>query len=179
MEKVLFIVPPYSDYDSFVNPAFNDSRMTKKTGEFKRLVTDMPIGLLSLSAYIKKNTDVCVRLLDFNILLNEIVDFDYESFANLFEDIFNNKEWSDFNPTVIGISALFTPVYHNMLDMANVLRLIFPQSLIMAGGFVPTNMFEEIFQESTSFDALCYGEGEKPLLALLQAKSSGENMTRF
>lgn len=179
MEKVLFIIPPYSDYDGFVNPAFNDSRMIKKSGEYKRLVTDMPIGLLSLSAYIKKHTDTAVALLDFNIVLNEMETFGYSSFSEMFRDVFSRQEWLDYNPTVIGISALFTSTYYNMLDMAKILRGIFPGALLIAGGAVPTCMFNEIYTDSSSFDALCYGEAEKPLLALLQAKSKGEDMTGF
>lgn len=179
MERVLFIIPPYSDYDGFVNPAFNDSRMVKKSGEYKQLVTDMPIGLLSLSSYIKEHTDTEVGLLDFNILLNEMDTFDYKSFADMFKDVFSRREWLDFNPTIVGISALFTSIYFNMLDMAKILRQIFPGSLIIAGGAVPTCMFNEIYEYSTSFDSLCYGEAEKPLLALLQAKSKGEDITHF
>jgi len=34
---------------------------------------------------------------------------------------------------------------------------------------VPTNMYKEIFRESTCFDALCYGEGERPFLGLVEA----------
>ena len=34
---------------------------------------------------------------------------------------------------------------------------------------MPTNMCDEIFRDSACFDALCYGEGEKPLLGLVQA----------
>jgi anaerobic magnesium-protoporphyrin IX monomethyl ester cyclase len=179
MEKVLFIIPPYSDYDGFVNPAFNDSRMVKKSGEYKRLVTDMPIGLLSLSSYIKKHTDTEVRLLDFNILLNEMESFEYSSFSDLFQTVFSGKEWLDFDPGIIGISALFTSTYYNTLDMAKVLRRIFPKALLIAGGAVPTCMYNEIFAESSDFDALCYGEAEKPMVALLQAKSKGEDIRRF
>lgn len=34
---------------------------------------------------------------------------------------------------------------------------------------MPTNLFREFFRDSDFFDALCYGEGEKPLLGLIQA----------
>ena len=173
MESVLFVIPPYSDYDDFLHPDYNDSRMLKGSREYKRLVTDMPIGLLSLSAYIKKQADVRVALLDFNILLNEMENFGYSCFEDMFRDTLKKKERLDFNPGVIGISALFTSTYYNMLSLAKVFREIFPTALIIAGGGVPTNMYGEIFKSSPFFDALCYGEGERPLAGLLQAKSAG------
>lgn len=179
MERLLFIIPPYSDYDGFVHPAFNDSRMMKKSGEYKRLVTDMPIGLLSLSAYLKKHTDTEVRLLDFNILLNELETFSYANFSDLFQEVFSRQEWLDFNPTIIGISALFTSTYYNMLDIGAIVRRIFPQSFLIAGGAVPTCMYHEIYAESNCFDALCFGEAEKPMLALLQAKQAGKKLADF
>lgn len=179
MQNILLIIPPYSDFDSFVSPEFNDSRMAKSNGEFKRLVTDMPIGLMSLSAYLKKHAQVQVRLLDFNIVLNEMDTFEYPNFKVMFRDIFTKQEWVDFQPTIIGISGLFTPVYYNMLDIVDVLRPLYPDSCIIAGGAVPTCMFKEIYQATQSFDALCYGEGEKPLLELVKARENNADIPTF
>ena len=169
MDKILFIVPPYVNFDSFLNPAFNERTVVKKSGNYGSVVTDMPIGLLSLSAYLKKYTAVEIKLIDFNIVLNKMESFDYSSFSELFCDFLSAKEWVDYAPSIIGISTLFTPSYYNMIDVAYVVRNIFPNALIIAGGGVPTNMYNEIFRDSTCFDALCYGEGEKPLLELVEA----------
>ena len=169
MDKILFIVPPYVKFDSFVNPGFNERTIVKKSGNYGSVLTDMPIGLLSLSAYLEKHTAVEIKLIDFNILLNKMERFEYSSFSELFRDFLSAKEWIDYAPSIIGISILFTPSYYNMVDIARVARDIFPTSLIIAGGGVPTNMYKEIFRDSTCFDALCYGEGEKPLLGLVKA----------
>lgn len=174
MEKILLIVPPYVGYDGFVHPAFNERTVVKKTGSYGSLVTDMPIGLLSLSAYLKKHAAVEIRLLDFNIVLNKMESFGYASFSELFQAVLSEKEWVDFAPGIIGISALFTPAYYNMLNVADAARRQFPSALIIAGGGVPVNMYNEIFRDSECFDALCYGEGEKPLLALVKAPDRKE-----
>lgn len=174
MEKILFIVPPYVNFDGFVNPAFNERTVVKKTGNYGSLVTDMPIGPLSLSAYLKKHAAVEVRLLDFNIILNKMESFNYSSFSGLFRDVLSEKEWIDYSPGIIGISALFTPAYYNMLEAAHTARELFPSALITAGGGVPVNMYTEIFRDSGCFDALCYGEGEKPLLGLVEASDKKE-----
>jgi len=174
MDKILFIIPPYAKFDSFVNPDFNEGTITKGSRQYRSVATDMPIGLLSLSAYLKKYTAVEIKLIDFNILLNKMESFEYGSFVELFSDFLSTKEWIDYAPSIIGISILFTPSYQNMLDIARCCRDIFPSAIIVAGGGVPTNMYKEIFRDSTSFDALCYGEGEKPFLGLVKANNKFE-----
>ena len=170
MDKILFIVPPNIDFNSFVEPGFNERVVTKRSGNYGHIVAEMPLGLLSLSAYLKKYTEVEIKLIDFNVVLNKVENFEYSSFSDLFHDFLPSGEWVDYAPTIIGISTLFTPEYHNMIDLAIVVRNLFPDALIIAGGGVPTNMYAKIFRDnSTCFDALCYGEGEKPLLELVQA----------
>lgn len=148
----------------------------KKNGVYGSVVTDMPIGLLSLSAYLKKYMLVETKLIDFNIILNKMESFDYSSFSDLFRESLSAKEWVDYGPTIIGISALFTSSYYNMIDIAEVARKIFPEALLLAGGGVPTNMYSEIFRDSDFFGALCFGEGEKPLLGLIRANNKKEFM---
>ena len=170
----MLIVPPYVSFDSFVNPLFNERTVVKKSGNYGSVVTDMPIGLISLSTYLKKHTAIEIKLIDFNIVLNKMESFEYSSFSALFDDFLSAEEWINYTPGIIGISTLFTPSYYNMIDIAHVARNIFPNALIIAGGGVPTNMYNEIFRDSTCFDALCYGEGEKPLLGLVEAIDKNE-----
>ncbi len=92
-------------------------------------------------------------------------------FLTYIKDVLSAKEWIDFNPDIIGLSSLFTPSYYNMIDLAQVLRQLFPKALIVAGGGVPTNMYNEIFRDSKNINALCFGEGEKPLLGLIKVKN--------
>ncbi|MEK7072363.1 MAG: radical SAM protein [Patescibacteria group bacterium] len=170
-DRLLFIVPPYITYTSFVKPDFNERVVFKKNGSFGSLVTEMPLGILSISSYLKKNINsIEIKFIDFNVVLNKMVDFSFGSFIELFYDFFSKKEWIDFKPTVVGISTLFAPAYHNMIDLGQAVRDLFPSALIVAGGGIPTNMFNQIFKESYCFDALCYGEGEKPFLGLMMAE---------
>lgn len=157
------------DYKRFVSPGFNERITVKKSGRYGSPITDMPLGVISLSAYLKKNAEVEVKLIDFNILLNKLESFDYDSFISLYRDFLTANDLHGYAPDIIGISTLFTTGYYNMIDIANLARDLFPKSLIIAGGGVPTNLFKRIFAECKSFDALCFGEGEKPLLELVKA----------
>lgn len=156
-------------YDRFVNPGFNERVTVKKSGKYGSPVTDMPLGVISLSTYLKKHAEVEIKLIDFNILLSKLESFKYNSFKDLFRDFLSAKKWIDYSPTIISISTLFTTGYFNMIDIADVVQDMFPKSLVIAGGGVPTNLYKRIFKESASFDALCFGEGEKPLLELVKA----------
>lgn len=174
MNRILFVIPPYITFESFVHPSFNDGTIEKEDGKYRNIVADVPMGLLSLSAYLKKHTDAQIQLIDFNIVLYKLKSFGYQSFSELFHDVLTTKEWQDFDPSIIGISALFVPAYYNALDLGSAARKIFPNALILGGGGIPTSMYREILGADTSFDALCYGEGEKPLLKLVKATDRNE-----
>ncbi|MFA6549287.1 MAG: radical SAM protein [Candidatus Margulisiibacteriota bacterium] len=171
MDKILFIVPLPITYDDFVHPAYNAKIIKKKNGGFASVLTDMPLGVLSMSAYIKKHATVETKLIDFNIILNKLEKFEYGSFTEFFYDYLSSSDSVNFAPDIICISALFTPAYFNMLEIAQCCRKIFPKAIITAGGGVPTNLYREIYSNSSCFDALCYGEGERALLDLVKAEN--------
>lgn len=174
MNKILFIVPPYVSFKSYTNPSFNDGVAIKESGRYKNYITDVPMGLISMSAYLRKYAKVEIKIIDFNIILKKINNFKYVSFSELFNECFLSKEIIDFQPDIIGISALFTPLYHNMIDTAEAARSIFPDAIIIGGGGVPSFMYKTITKDTKCFDALCYGEGEKPLLGLMLADNKKE-----
>lgn len=172
--KILFIIPPIISFNSFIKPASNTKSIKKKSNEYGCVITDIPLGVLSLSSYAKKIPNVEVKLIDFNIVLNKIENFEYDSFKELFDDFLSSEEWLNYSPDIIGISTLFTPSYYSMLDLAECCKNLFPKAMIFSGGGVPTNMYKEIFRDSNCIDAICYGEGEKPLLGLLKAENKAE-----
>lgn len=172
MTKILFIVPPNLSYDKYVNPPENTRQVPKKDGRlYGNLATDMPIGLISMSAYLKaycEPGELDIRLIDFNIELNALDRFEAASFGEFFSD-FLATHYGDFEPDIVGVSSLFSPSYFNLLDLGRCSRELFPQALVIAGGHVPSSMYRHVLKNCPDFDALCYGEGEKPLLNLIQA----------
>lgn len=169
MVKILFIVPPHISINDFLSPAFNARSVAKGNGTYGSVLTEMPLGVLSMSAFLKGHHEVETALVDFNIILNKLDEFPYQSFAGLYQDVLSSDTWSSFAPDIVSISSLFTPSYRNLLDIARCCREVFPDSLIVAGGGVPMNMHRQLFSECESIDAVCHGEGEKPLLGLVTA----------
>lgn len=169
MDRILFILPPSIEYEDFVRPSGNVRAFRKQDGFYGSVLTDTPLGALALSAYVKKHTGAQTRLLDFNVVLNKSERFPYPSFKEFFRETLASRQWRDYEPGVICISALFMLAYQNILDLAECCREAFPGALILAGGGVATNMYRELFEDSRCLDGLCYGEGERPLTRLLQA----------
>ncbi|MEN6374042.1 MAG: radical SAM protein [Smithella sp.] len=170
MEKILFIVPPSIDYEKFKYPPENVRTIPKKDGLYGSVLTDIPLGVLALSSYVKAYSDADTRLLDFNTVLNTLDSFPLSSFYDFFRQQLSDQKWHDYSPTIIGISALFTTSYHNVIDIVTCCREIFPDAIIIAGGAVPTNMYTQVFKDTDCFDALVYGEGERALLELVKAE---------
>ena len=86
LEKVLFLVPPTIDFQKFKNPPIYVRALPKKDGLYGSVLTDMPLGVLALSAYIKKHCDVEVDVIDFNVPLNKVDEFPYDNFFDFFKD---------------------------------------------------------------------------------------------
>jgi len=54
-------------FESFIKPAHNSRTFGKADGNiYNSLSTDLPVGAISMSAYLKKYLDVDVHLIDFN-----------------------------------------------------------------------------------------------------------------
>ncbi len=169
MKNVLMIVPPPLTFDSFVNPPeHNSSVITDKDGRrYGRMITEFPLGCLALSSYIKSKCDVNVALVDFSTICHKVERFTYNSFYEFFYNYLQN--YTAMSPDIICISSLFSTVYQSTLDIAKCCKEIFPNAVVIVGGSIGTHAYMELIEDSNdTIDGMCYGEGELPLLDLLQ-----------
>jgi anaerobic magnesium-protoporphyrin IX monomethyl ester cyclase len=110
--KILFLVPMHITFDSFCNPTGNTRAYPKKDGRYyNSLSTDLPLGPISISAYLKKHIDVDVKLIDFNVELNLIEQFNYKTFYDYCFDFLDSYE---YDPDIIAISSLFSAACFNI-----------------------------------------------------------------
>jgi radical SAM superfamily enzyme YgiQ (UPF0313 family) len=166
-ETFLFIVPMHVTFESFIDPYSNGRSYKKKDGKsYNSLSTDIPLGPISMSAYLKKFVDVDVKLIDFNVELNHTEEFPYDNFKDYCYDFLSKL---DYKPDIIGVSSLFSPSLHNFLACGEVAKELWVESLVIGGGNIPTNSYKQLYNEMNCnyFDAFCFGEGEKPLRDLL------------
>lgn len=171
MERILFIAPPNIAFSDFVAPPKNVGTITLGSSprEFGSVLTDIPLGIISLSAYLKRHLPLETRAVDFNVQLLRENDFLFSDFRSYFANRLSNPDLQSFEPTIICISAQFTSAYHSVIDLAEVCRQCFPKGMILAGGNLITAMYADLLADTRCIDAVCYGEGELPLLELLRS----------
>jgi radical SAM superfamily enzyme YgiQ (UPF0313 family) len=166
--KILFVVPPNIAFQDFVAPPANVKVQQHRGRTYGSVITDMPLGIISLSAYLRNHIEIETRAIDFNVALNKLELFKWPSFRAYFHEVLA-EEIARTNPDIIGISALFSTAFHSLVDLGEVARELQPDALLIAGGNVPTVSYRDIFRHTDVFDAVCHGEGELPLLQLLKA----------
>lgn len=164
MNKMLFVIPPYFNIDDFIG--------NSKTNILPAFT--MPYGILSLDAYMKAQcaSPVQTTILDLNVPLKAMLEEDPEvnrdDILDMFVDIVT-KAVSDSGPDVVGISALFNSSFRYMEDIAHAIKQVSRDTLIVAGGGLPSAAYERMLEYCPSIDAICKGEGEIPLAALMDA----------
>ena len=169
-QSILFLLPPNIEFEDFVNPPKNISTITKGKKQFGSVITDIPLGVISLSAYLKKHLDITCQCVDFNVELNKLIEFEYEDFASFFLNHLRQNITIYGEPDYVAVSSLFSPAYNSVVDLTVVARELFPKTTIIVGGNLPTSTYRELLRDSVEIDAICFGEGEKALLDLLKVK---------
>ena len=158
-------------WESFCNPKFFNLSVKKNDGRYYNLPrTDFPLGVLSMSSYIKDSVDIGSKLIDFNAEVSSISEVPFGSFDELCRFFFQRLE--GYTPDIVGISSLFSPSYENFLTCGREARDLWGESIIVGGGNIPTNSYELIYKSSAGdvFDGLCFGEGERPMRELVMSQ---------
>ena len=157
MKKILFILPPNIIFKEFFYPAKHNTRLISKNDgrEYGVVFTDMPLGCLSLSAYIKsKCQDIDTKLINFNTLLYTLKTSHLQnSFYSLFYEYLNEMS-QEYKPDIICISSLFMSNYQSTIELSKICKILFPNAVLILGGGVPTNLYREIFQENINIDKI-------------------------
>ena len=119
-----------------------------------------PYGLLSIATYLRKKISdkVNVQLFDCNI------DSD-KDFVELLK-----QKLSELKPDVVGISMMFDNSYKHLSDISAIIKNSNNKTIVVLGGLASISSAEFILNEQKNVDAICYYEGEKPLLKLIESE---------
>ncbi len=160
-ERILFVIPPYFNIDDY-GPGNRASVLPPFT---------IPYGILSLHAYLKARCakPVEVDILDLNLPLRQAVDRGETADILARFDHLIAERVNVFQPTVVGISALFNISFRYIQDIARVARQSAPEALIVAGGGLPSAAYQQVLDLCPDVDAICKGEGEIPVRDLVDA----------
>ncbi|MFH1288888.1 MAG: radical SAM protein [bacterium] len=158
--NIIFVVPPAIPIEEFLR----DDPTTGWT------YPSIPLGILSIASYVGAYAkDVDFTILDLSV---EISSFINDSNGLSLND-FIKQQMSDRckgkSPDIIGISAIFNSNGGYLHFISSQAKGLWPDVLVVAGGGLPTNMPEYVFENAPDVDALNIGEGEKSFLELVLA----------
>lgn len=159
--RILFVIPPYFNADDFIGQ--------EKTAVLPAFT--IPYGMLSLEAYLRKNctNKVQVKILDLNIDLKSLLDGG--SIVN-WSDLFAQRIYTEceaFSPDIVGISALFNSSFKYLEHTARSIKKYHADTLVVAGGGLPSAAYSRVLKQCPSIDAVCKGEGELAMRSLVDA----------
>jgi len=112
-----------------------------------------PLGLIALSAYLRKHAACQVRLID--MLYHGIAIKDIPGVLD------------DFKPQIVGLSSS-TPQMDNACWLSRLIKKCHPGIKVVIGGPHVSALPQSTLQEEASIDYVIAGEGEIPLLSLVQ-----------
>jgi radical SAM superfamily enzyme YgiQ (UPF0313 family) len=111
-----------------------------------------PYGVLSIASYLKKYA---------NDLVN-IKIFDCNLYSTYISELFD--ELSLYQPDIIGISMIYEHSNKYLNSILITIKSANDQSIVLLGGVAAMCSYREILDIYADIDAICYGEGELPLL---------------
>ncbi len=123
---------------------------------------DVPLGILYLSSYLKKNLNqkIDIHFLDLRLVKNK-----NEALVS---------KLKEYSPDIIGISLLAFEK-SCLPDLVNIIHEHSPDSKIVMGGPYPTYYYEEILTKDYA-DLVIIGEGEQVLLNLVDCWIEGRDI---
>lgn len=124
---------------------------------------DPPLGLICMSAYLNER-NLKTLVFDLNVEIKSNTEIN-----NFLSEL---KLKYVLSKTIFGISFL-TPYVYASYKIAEELRKLFPNNLIIAGGAHATFMAEEVLN-SKFVDIVVHGEGELTLFEIISGKSLNE-----
>ena len=112
--------------------------------------TAIPLGLAYIGARLIEGGHH-VRIFDFQIEKGDVF-----------------KQIDDFQPDVFGISVT-TPTANAAAGLVHQIKKRYPDRAIIAGGPHVSSLKREVFVESSDYDFLVIGEGERTIIELMEA----------
>ena len=126
-----------------------------RSGSGDEWMTFLPIGLGCLQAALKSRGHAC-RLANLSGRSRKEVQAYLEGQA----------------ADVVGVS-MFTFNRRRSLELLELARKVRPGAVLLAGGPHPTHLAAEVFEEGPALDAIVRGEGEQPLLGIVERLAAG------
>ncbi|MCX6985831.1 MAG: radical SAM protein [Lentisphaerae bacterium] len=134
-----------------------------------------PQGILHLGSYLKTyGRNIAVEYLDLFLKAETARNrpTSHLELADLLESHLNTIK-KDSPPDIVGLSCnmnIYAPIFHLCVG---VVKKIFPDSILVAGGHYPSTFSDEVLNDP-NVDTVIVGEGELPFLSLINKYQDGQ-----
>lgn len=143
--KILFINPPYTNFEGI-----------KESGGHM-----LPLSFGYLAAYARNK----IPDLEFDVLDCEVEGLNYQQIE---------ERVKGAKPDLVGITAPTPPMKH-VFKISEIIKRIYPDTPIVAGGIHPTVLPKRTLEEGREIDFVVVGEGEITFFELITALKSGRS----
>jgi radical SAM superfamily enzyme YgiQ (UPF0313 family) len=138
---------------------------------YRTVETLTALGPLQIEAYCRNEVESLWEVQNFNE--NKKLFFNTQMMCRGWpipdHEVFYRENLNkEFNPDIIGISAMFEYHYDTVIALSKICQEIYPNAFQVLGGNL--SQYKDIIQK-TNIKAICFGEGEKPFLGLLKSKN--------
>jgi len=137
-ERVLFVILPYY------------TNLYAGHEEKDRLCPTLPYGVLSVIRHIKEYAEVKI----FDCCL-------HENYVELLDDVLKG-----FNPSIAGFNMMYDSSFLHLNSLVNQARAFKKDIKILLGGAATPYVFSEVLDRVPELDAVCFRDGERPMLDL-------------
>ncbi len=123
----------------------------------------MPLGIMYISSYLKKNHEVNIDILDYALHTKYMKD--YKNIDEFIDRLTTDKVL--FNPDIIAISLLFSCSHDFFNICVDKIHKLFPNSIIVVGGIHATHCYKYLL-ENSPIDYVFRGESELSFSEFIQ-----------
>lgn len=150
------------------------SQVVRFDGVNARANVGVPLGILSMAAYLRaQDWPGTIDIYDAR-LSARFSDADAGNGQKIFgdDDATVARRIAEAAPDVVGVSNMFSAQFGQALRMAEIVKQVRPQAVVVMGG-PHVSVFPEEVLAHPAVDYVVIGEGEERLLALLRCIADG------
>jgi B12-binding domain/radical SAM domain protein len=159
---VVLIHPP-AIYDFRVKTVFAGP-IAYTVGESTEQFMIPSVGILSIAEYLDRN--------EYKVIVDNICERMVKSKEFDVEEHIKN-----LSAKVFAVGLHWSVHSQGAIEIANICKMLHPDSLVIMGGLTSTVFAEEIISKCSYIDAIIRGEAEKPFLSLMRTLEERKSLT--
>lgn len=161
--KILLVQPPSTHIQGSAKPSIS-----------------IPLGLLYIGAILEQagyDVEIYDSRVGAKMQENKETNAEVKNIGDNWETI--EKEIERRAPDIIGISNMYTTQLYNAIRVAEIVKKVSIESIVIVGGNHPTVRPEDFFRLTDAVNIVCRGEGEHTMLEIVKAYDNKKQLNNI